>query len=136
MQLREFRWTSATTTFIALVAAVNTLLYHVPLYAFAARDLDLSTSSGVLTLTTLPIVIFLETALLLVLLALISHRILKPLCIVLAIGNAVAVYFLVSYHVILDVTMMGNVFNTDLAESSDFLDAGLLLYVLLLGVVP
>jgi len=59
MPPRSFRWTPATTTFIALVAAVNALLYHVPLYSFAAHDLDLSTASGILTFITLPIVIFL-----------------------------------------------------------------------------
>jgi lipid A ethanolaminephosphotransferase len=136
MPPRLFRWTPATTTFIAWAAAVNTLLYHLPLYSFAARDLDLTTTSGLLALATLPVVIFLGTALLLVLLGSISHRILKPICIVLAIGNAIALYFLLSYHVILDVTMMGNVFDTDLAESSEFLTPGLLLCVLLSGVVP
>jgi lipid A ethanolaminephosphotransferase len=53
-----------------------------------------------------------------------------------AIGNAVAVYFVVTYHVVLDETMMGNVLNTDFAESFEYLHPALIIYVLALGVLP
>src|SRR4051794_4763333 len=101
---RASRPVLATTTFIALVAGLDVALYHVPLLSFAARNLDLSTVSGVLTLVTLPVVVFLGTALLLTLAALASWRVLKPLCMLLAISNAVALYFLLTYRVVLDET--------------------------------
>ena len=88
---------------------LNALLYHMPLFSFAAANLDLSSVTGNLTLATLLVVLLSETVLLLSLPALISIRLLKPFCMLLAIGKAVAVYFVVTYHVVLDETMMGNV---------------------------
>jgi len=53
-----------------------------------------------------------------------------------AMGNAIAVYFLLTYRVILDKPTMGNVLNTDLVESSEYLHPTLIVYALVLGVVP
>jgi lipid A ethanolaminephosphotransferase len=55
---------------------------------------------------------------------------------VMAVGNAVALFFLVTYHVVLDITMMGNVLHTNFGEASAFLHPTLLAYVLALGVLP
>ncbi|MEQ1581664.1 MAG: phosphoethanolamine--lipid A transferase EptA [Steroidobacteraceae bacterium] len=133
---RRSTWEPSTITFIALAAVLNTALYHAPLLSFATRNLDLSTFTGLLTLVTLPLVVFLETAILFPLLALVSHRILKPLCVLFALGNAVAFYFLDTYQAMLDVTMMGNVLNTNVAEASEFLHPRLVGYFLALGVMP
>ena len=130
------RWSPSTTTFVALVAGLNTALYNLPLFAFATRNLDLATVSGVLTLVTLPVVVFLETAIVLTLLSLISHRILKPVCMLIAMANAVALYFLLTYRVVLDETMMGNVLNTDFAEASEYLHPALIGYALAFGLLP
>ena len=136
MSLDRVRWTLKTTTFIGLAAAINAALYHLPLFSFARANLDLSTFSGALTLATIIVALLLETSVVLVGLALISYRILKPFCVVITVGNAVALYFLATYHVVLDATMMGNVLNTDTAEASEFLHVSLLLYVVVLGVLP
>ncbi|HEY7216456.1 MAG TPA: phosphoethanolamine--lipid A transferase EptA [Thermoanaerobaculia bacterium] len=132
----RFRFSLHTTTFVLLAAGLNTALYHLPLFSFATRNLDLSTFSGILTLISLPVALFLGTAILLTLLALVSRRLLRPLCMVLAAGNAVALYFLLTYHVVLDSTMMGNVFNTDFAEAAEYLHPTLIGYLLALGVLP
>jgi lipid A ethanolaminephosphotransferase len=115
---------------------VNATLYHLPLLCFAAGSLDLASLTGELTLATVLVVVVSETVLALTLLALVSERLLKPFCMLIAVGNAVAVYFVVTYHVILDETMMGNVLSTDFAESSEYLHPVLFVYVLLLGVLP
>jgi lipid A ethanolaminephosphotransferase len=129
-------FTPTATTFIGVTAAVNALLYHLPLFSFAAGNLDLASFTGDLTLATLLVVLLSETVLGFILLALISARLLKAFCLVVAVGNAVAVYFLVTYHVVLDETMMGNVLNTNFAESSEYLHPILIVYVLALGVLP
>jgi len=130
------RFTPTASVFIAIAAVVNAVVYHLPLFSFAVGNLDLSSFTGELTLTTLLIALLSETFVLLTLLALISDRLLKPFCMLMAMGNAVAVYFVVTYHVVLDETMMGNVLNTDFAESSEYLHATLVVYVLALGVLP
>lgn len=78
---------------------LNVLLYHVPLFSFAAANLDLSSVTGDLTLATLLVALLTQIVLLLCLLALLSTRLLKPFCMLIAMGNAVAVYFVATYHV-------------------------------------
>ena len=136
MAADRLRFTPTAIAFIAVTAVVNALLYHLPLFSFATGNLNLSSFTGYLTLATLLVVLLSETVLLLILLALISDRLLKPFCMLIAMGNAVALYFMVAYHVVLDETMMGNVLNTDLAESSEYLHPTLIVYVLVLGVLP
>jgi lipid A ethanolaminephosphotransferase len=136
MALDRLRFTPTATTFIAVTAVVNALLYHLPLFSFATGNLDLASFTGGLTVATLLVVLLSETVLLFTVLALISDRLLKPISMLIAMGNAIAVYFVLSYHVMLDETMMGNVLNTDFSESSEYLHPTLVVYVLVLGVVP
>lgn len=125
-----------TIRFIAAVAAVNAALYHLPLFRFAATNLDLASLSGALTLSTLGVALLAATALALALVAVVSNRLLKPFCMTLAFGNALALYFVVTYGVVLDKTMMGNVQGTNAAEALELLHPALAAYALLLGAVP
>ena len=122
--------------FIMVIALVNAVVYQKPLYSFAVANLDLRSANGFLTLITLFVLVFAITAVILSLLTLLTHRLLKPVCMLLAIGNSVALYFVTTYRVILDMSMMGNVFNTDRAEAASYFHPMLLWYVFILGVVP
>lgn len=51
-------------------------------------------------------------------------------------ANAVALYFINGYDVLITDTMMGNFFHTQYSEASGFFSAGFAAYVLLLGVLP
>jgi lipid A ethanolaminephosphotransferase len=81
------RFTPIATTFIAVTAVLNALLYHLPLFSFAADNLDLSSATGDLTLATLLVALLSETVVLLTLLALMSHRLLKPFCMFTALAT-------------------------------------------------
>lgn len=50
--------------------------------------------------------------------------------------NAIAVYFIHTYGVIIDESMMGNILNTNTEESSSFFSLKLVVYFLLLGALP
>lgn len=50
--------------------------------------------------------------------------------------NAACVYFMNTFNVLIDKTMMGNVFNTRFSEASSFTSWMLIAYILLLGVIP
>ena len=52
------------------------------------------------------------------------------------IGDAISLYFINTYEVLITANMMGNVFNTRYSEASGFMSWAALLYVLLLGVLP
>ena len=129
-------WKPRDTGFIVAVALVNAGLYHLPLYSFAAARLDYSSLNGVLTLVTLFLLVTFVTSLILSLLSLVSPHLVKPFCMLAALCNALALYFVVTYGVVLDKSMMGNVFNTDLAEAGSFFHPGLLVYLLVFGALP
>ncbi|MEQ1439151.1 phosphoethanolamine--lipid A transferase EptA [Fontimonas sp. SYSU GA230001] len=136
MSRERTRRTLGAVPFIALAALGNALLYHAPLLSFAVANLDLTSFTGLLTLASLLVALLASTALPLLVLALVSQRLLKPFCMIAAAGNAVAVYFIVTYQVVLDKTMMGNVRNTNAAEAFELFHPTLLAYVVVLGVVP
>jgi lipid A ethanolaminephosphotransferase len=60
----------------------------------------------------------------------------KFLLILFFILNAIAIYFINTYHVIVDESMMGNVLNTNYEESSSFFSFKLILYIFGLGILP
>ncbi|MFY9514618.1 MAG: phosphoethanolamine--lipid A transferase EptA [Rubrivivax sp.] len=125
-----------TAGLIIAVALLNAALYHVPLFAFAAARLDALSPGGLLTLATLFVLVAFVTALALASVALVSRRLLKPLCMLGALMNACALYFIQAYGVLLDKTMMGNVLNTDVVEVTTLWHPKLMLYVLALGLGP
>lgn len=133
---RFFRSTSKTSTFIVLMTLLNIALYNWPLFSFSLKNLDGITLNSLHTLLAVFAVIYLETALVLYLLFLISRRLGKAVCIVFALANSLAVYFVMTYKVILDKTMMGNIFNTQYSESEQFLTPKLFIYFIVLGVIP
>ena len=58
------------------------------------------------------------------------------LLVIFFIINAIAVYFVNTYGVIIDESMIANVFNTNYDESSSFFSIKLVLYIVLLGIIP
>lgn len=133
---RALHWNPRVTGFIVVAALANAVLYHRPLYSFAVANLDYSSFNGVLTLVTLFFLVTFITTLILSLLSLVSQRLIKAVCMLGALCNAFALYFLETYGVVLDKSMMGNVFNTNVAEASSLFHPKLLVYLLVLGVLP
>lgn len=132
----SLHWEASAVRYVFVISLLNALLYHKPLYAFAVSNLDVWSGNGLLTLTSLFIVVFIVTAVLLFLVTLLTHRLLKPLCVLLAFGNAIALYFVTTYQAVLDRTMMGNVFNTNTAEAASYFHPKMLLYLFVFGAVP
>lgn len=122
--------------FIVIATIVNLALYHSAMFQYVANNLDIVSISGARTVFTLIVVVFVTTASILTFLCLVSAYLLKAFCMVAAVANACAVYFMVTYAVMLDKSMMGNIFNTRSEESFDFLHPRLFLFILFLGVVP
>ena len=52
------------------------------------------------------------------------------------IADAISLYFINSYEVLITDSMMGNVYNTQFSEASGFFSLASVLYVLFLGVIP
>lgn len=52
------------------------------------------------------------------------------------IANSACLYFMNTFNVLIDKTMMGNVFNTRFSEASSFTSWTVIAYILLLGIIP
>lgn len=121
----------------SLAAAVSLWLATVanlPLWNELGRLDMLGTLAGIGFATALASMIL---AALLVLLSLLAWRwTLKPALVVLLLSSAFGAYFMASYHVVIDASMLINVMQTDAHEASALLSPRLVLAVLGLGVLP
>lgn len=64
------------------------------------------------------------------------HYTLKPILIFMLLLTSVQNYFMVTYNILVDQTMIENVMQTNSSEALDLLNIKLLLYFLILGVLP
>lgn len=122
--------------FILLTSILNAALFQWPLYRLAVASRSELDGHSVLALLTLFALQSMISTTLLGLAALVSIRLLKVLCVLFAVGNAVALYFIVQYGVIIDATMMGNVLSTRFSEATELAHPKLLGFVVFLGLVP
>ncbi len=128
--------TLTPTMFIAIIALVNIALYNIPLFSYAVDNMQTLSIGSLHILIGMTVVLFVFTTFFLYLLMMLSRRLAKLFCMVMVLGNSIALYFTVNYQVILDRTMMGNIFNTRYTEASDFFGWRLLLYIIILGLLP
>lgn len=124
------------THFVLTISLVNLVLYHLPFFQFVFNNLNYTSFDGVLTIINLVVLIFVLNALVFYILFFISRSFGKVLLILFFNINAIAVYFIITYSVIIDKTMIGNILNTNFEESSSFFSFNLILYVIFLGVLP
>jgi len=125
-----------TVQFILFFTIMNMVLYHSSLYSYCIDNLDIYSENGILTFISVLIAIFIISYFIFFLIALISLKVLHICSIIILILNSFAVYFIITYKVIIDTTMIGNAFNTDFAEASSYYHPKILIYILLLGIIP
>ena len=126
----------STLQFISLFTLVNMIFYHLPLYSYCIDNLDIYSSNGILTFISVLIAIYIISYFLFFIIAFISLRLLHFFSIVVLIANSIAVYFIITYQVILDTSMIGNAFNTDFTEASSYYHPKIFIYLLFLGIIP
>lgn len=112
------------------------IIYHIPLYKFAINNLNTASLNTVLIFITLLVVVLMFTIVILFFIAIFSNFLLKTLTIVIVLSNSIALYFITTYNVILDQSMMGNIVNTDVSEATSYLHPTLYLYVFIFGLIP
>lgn len=115
--------------FVWCFAFVNALVFHWPLLRFVQSQIELSSRLGIgvqLVLLSLSCVLM---WLLLGFSGLITTRLIKPLALTMIVCNAIALYAIDTYQVILDITMMGNVWKTHSGEAGELFHPKLLVYV-------
>ena len=124
------------THFAMIMSAVLLLLFHYPFFNFVFNNVDYKSFTGISIIISLVIAMLVANAFVLFLMFFLSRFVGKFLLIVFFLINAVAVYFVNTYSVIIDESMIGNVLNTNYSESSSFFSIKLVLYLIFLGVIP
>lgn len=130
------KWELSPSLYVLIVTLFNTLVFNVSLYSFIASKLDVLTLSGFSILATVFIIVFIVNLLAVTLITVTIPKLLKPLLVILSLLNAAALYHMVTYQVILDKTMIGNILNTRGSEAVELFSFTLVIYLFFIGVVP
>jgi lipid A ethanolaminephosphotransferase len=122
--------------FALLMSVINFLFFHFPFYRFVFNNVDYKTASGIFGILCLVLLMLVVNAFVFYLVFFLSRFVGKFLLVVFFLINAIALYFINTYHVIIDESMIGNVLNTDYKESTSFFTIKLILYIIVFGVIP
>lgn len=122
--------------FALVMSLVNLFFFHVPFYKFVAHNVDCQTLNGLVIIVSLVIVMLVANFFVFYVLLFLFRIVGKWILALSFLLNSIALYFINTYSVIMDESMIGNVFNTNYAETTSFFSIKLIWYVLLLGVVP
>jgi len=126
-----FRWQSHRL--IPAIALFFLVFYNFAFFRnlFATYPL---TAVNLVFIASIAILVFAVFTLLLTLLS--SRYTLKPVLMVLFPVSALAAYFMDSYNIVIDQSMVQNIFSTNMSESADLFGAKLVIYFVLLGLLP
>lgn len=124
------------THFVFLMSFINFIFFHYPFFKFVFNNLDYRSVNGIFIITSLVILMLVLNSLVFFLIFFLSRVVGKVLLVLFFIINSIAVYFVNTYSVIIDESMIGNILNTNFEESSSFFSLKLIVYLILLGVIP
>ena len=124
------------SAFSCIVSIGTLLLYNIPFFQFVidkGNESEVSVVWLVVSLVAIMLAVnFMMTYLVMFCLRMVGRILLA----ILSLINATAVYFILTYNVIIDATTIENVFNTRYSEASGFFSWGLWLSMLVFGVLP
>ena len=122
--------------YILIISSLLLVLFHYPFFKFVFEHLTYASIGGVFLIISLVVAMLIANAFALYLFFSINKTLGKILTTLFFIVNAVAVYFINTYQVIIDESMIGNILNTNYEESSSFFSLKLILYIFCLGILP
>lgn len=122
--------------FVLFMSVLNFIFFHFPFYTFVFNNVDYRSFGGIVLIGSLMVLMLVMNAFVLYLFFSASRRFGKSILVLFFLINSVAVYFVNTYSVILDETMIGNILNTRYSESSGFFSLKLIVYLVFLGIIP
>ena len=121
---------------VLIISVINLILYHLPVYEFVFENLNSSGLDWFFTVSSIIVLIISLNALIFYTIFFLSNHLGKLLIILFFNISAISIYFINTYGVIIDKTMIGNILNTNFDESSSFFSFNLLIYMIFLGIMP
>ena len=122
-------------TFSCIVSIGTLLLYNLPFFNYVAENTNEGFWGKTFLLTSLTVIMLALNFMMTYLVMFLTKTVGRILLALLAIINATAVYFIVTYSVMIDATTVENVFNTRYSEASGFFSWSLWLFILVFGVL-
>lgn len=126
----------ASVAYISALLSIYTLIaFHYPFFKDVTDNLQ-SNFNGVLITVSMVLIMLVLNYFIYYLLLFLGRTAGKCLIALMMVGNAACFYFIRTYNVLIDRDMMGNFYNTQFTEASSFVSAGMIGYLLVLGVIP
>jgi lipid A ethanolaminephosphotransferase len=122
--------------FVLLMSFLNFIFFHLPFFRFVFNNIDYKSFNGIVLIISLVITVIILNAFVFLLLLFASHYISKFVLVLFFLVNSVAVYFINTYSVIIDESMISNILNTNFEESTSYFSTSLLFYLVFLGILP
>lgn len=122
--------------FALIVSILNLVCYNIPFFGFVHEKIEGETLGVLCFMACLVVVMIALNFMATYLLLFLTRSIGRVLQALLLFINAVAVHFVFTYNVLMDESMIGNVFNTRYSEASGFFSWSLVAFVFVAGVLP
>ena len=123
-------------SFSCIVSIGTLLLYNIPFFNFVANNTNESVGGRIFLLASLVVIMLVFNFMMTYLVMFLMRMVGRILLAVFSIINATAVYFIMTYSVMINATTIENVFNTRYSEASGFFSWSLWLFIIVLGVLP
>ena len=122
--------------FSCIVSIGTLLIYNLPFFDYVANNTNESTGGRIFLLASLVVIMLAVNFMMTYLVMYLTRFVGRILLAILSIINATALYFIITYNVIIDDTTIKNVFNTRYSEASGFFSGSLWLFILVVGLLP
>lgn len=119
--------------FSAIISATVLVLFNIPFFKFVSEH---SEGNSTVISVSLVIMMLLANFFATYLFCFLMRGFGKALTAISFIFNATCIYFINVYSVIIDESMLGNVFNTKYSEASGFFSWGLIGTLVIAGIIP
>lgn len=132
---KRFRQPASLVAVMAVLSLFNLVAFHLPLFELVVGCVEPGANAW-LIVCSFVVLILAANFMVYYLLVYTLRMVGKVLVALTFVCNAVALYFVNTYEVLMTRDMMGNLFNTRLSEASGFFSLTPVVYLLLLGLPP
>ncbi|MBQ3658056.1 MAG: phosphoethanolamine--lipid A transferase EptA [Bacteroidales bacterium] len=122
--------------FSCVLSIGTMLLFNIPFFNYVADNIDETLGGKIFLLASLVVVMLALNFFATYLIMFLTRKVGRVLLAILSVINATAVYFIITYGVMMNATTLENVFNTRYSEASGFFSVSLFLFVFAFGVLP
>ncbi len=134
--MKSLRKPISLFVFSCIVSIGTLLLYNLPFFKYVFNNTNENLGGQIFLLASLVVIMlavnFMMTYLVIYLLRMVGRVLLALFSLI----NATAVYFIITYSVMIDATTIENVFNTRYSEASGFFSWSLWLFIVVFGMLP